>query len=188
MTPLVAVGEAANILVESFSQFSRLGMGPEGEGEEKALAHSIPDEQYNILVEKLELSARTLNCLKRSKINKVGEVLELGTEGLLKIKNFGEKSLVELYERLESVGITPPGVPDQIEDGGDATVTEEASGQLPAEPTFAEDAPIDLRPGQTLRDLSALRALIGTADEGNGQEGDEEVEAPTAAEEDDPES
>ena len=61
----------------------------------------IPAEIYNVVVEKLELSSRTLNCLKRAGINKVGEVLERTAAELLKIRNFGEKSLNELRARLE---------------------------------------------------------------------------------------
>ena len=52
-----------------------------------------------------KLSPRTLNCLKRANINRVGEVLEKSDEDLLKIRNFGEKSLFELQEKLAERGI-----------------------------------------------------------------------------------
>ena len=55
----------------------------------------------------MELSPRTLNCLKRAHITKVGEILELADDDLLKIRNFGEKSLVELREKLAERGIGP---------------------------------------------------------------------------------
>ena len=48
-------------------------------------------------VEQLGLSARTLNCLKRAGINRVGEVVALPKSDLLKIRNFGQKSLDELH-------------------------------------------------------------------------------------------
>jgi hypothetical protein len=67
-------------------------------------------------VETLGLSARTLNCLKRSNINKVGEVLEKSREDLLQIRNFGEKSLTELYGKLKEMGLLPEGVELSLEE------------------------------------------------------------------------
>ena len=66
-------------------------------------------------MERLELSARTLNSLKRAHINKVGEVLEQGRSDLLKIRNFGDKSLEELYGRLDELGFLPQEEPDEQE-------------------------------------------------------------------------
>jgi DNA-directed RNA polymerase subunit alpha len=54
------------------------------------------------------LSSRTLNCLKRANLHRVGEVLELKKEDLLKIRNFGEKSLNEIYDKLSELGLSPP--------------------------------------------------------------------------------
>ena len=48
----------------------------------------------------MEVSPRTINCLRRANITKVGQVLELSNEELLKIRNFGEKSLNELLYKL----------------------------------------------------------------------------------------
>ena len=82
----------------------------------------IPAEIYNVVVEKLELSSRTLNCLKRAGINKVGEVLERTASELLKIRNFGEKSLHELRARLEENDFP---VPDSFqEQSGESTELE----------------------------------------------------------------
>ena len=48
----------------------------------------------------MDLSPETLNCLKRAHITGVGEVLDLSDEDLLKIRNFGDKSLKELRGKL----------------------------------------------------------------------------------------
>ncbi|MFB3119417.1 MAG: DNA-directed RNA polymerase subunit alpha C-terminal domain-containing protein, partial [Stenotrophomonas maltophilia] len=56
-------------------------------------------------LEKLQLSPRTANCLKRAHINKVGEVVDMSDEDLLKIRNFGERSLQELKEKLAELNI-----------------------------------------------------------------------------------
>ena len=60
------------------------------------------------------MSVRAYNCLKRASITRVGEILEKlkkGKEELLTIRNFGQKSLDELMERLDAKGyldvITP---------------------------------------------------------------------------------
>ena len=56
-------------------------------------------------VESLDLSSRTLNCLKRADIHKVGEALQYEKSDLLKIRNFGEKSMRELYEKFAELGL-----------------------------------------------------------------------------------
>ena len=60
----------------------------------------IPQKIYDTPIEELDLSVRAYNCLKRSNITKVGQVLSMNEEDLLGVRNFGEKSLQELRERL----------------------------------------------------------------------------------------
>ena len=63
----------------------------------------VASEVYEIPIETLDLSVRVFNSLKRTGITSVGEVidmLEKGPEAMLSIRNFGEKSLDELRERL----------------------------------------------------------------------------------------
>ena len=103
-TPMEVMPQAAQVLVDHFFLFTNVSKTIEVTGETSSLALSLPAEVYNTPVERLELSARTLNCLKRAHINKVGEVLEKERAELLKIRNFGEKSLDELYLRLEEMG------------------------------------------------------------------------------------
>jgi DNA-directed RNA polymerase subunit alpha len=50
---------------------------------------------------------RAYNCLKRSNITKVGQVLSMNEEDLLGVRNFGEKSLQELRERLLARNFLP---------------------------------------------------------------------------------
>jgi DNA-directed RNA polymerase subunit alpha len=65
-------------------------------------------------IEQLELSQRTYNCLKRSQITKVGQILQMNENELLSLRNFGQKSLVELREKLREHGV----LPDSGEDSG----------------------------------------------------------------------
>ena len=107
VTPVEAMRQAGNILVERFFLFANTrGASEEGSGV-TPMALRISPDHYNVPVERLELSSRTLNCLKRAGINKVGEVLEMKSSELLEIRNFGEKSLNELYERLREMDLLP---------------------------------------------------------------------------------
>ena len=56
-------------------------------------------------VDDLELSARSSNCLKRAGIDTVHQLLEKEFDELLKIKNFGEKSIEEINEKLSQYGV-----------------------------------------------------------------------------------
>lgn len=72
-----------------------------------------PDPQpafYDNPIEGLDLSVRVFNSLKRTGITTVGEVLEIldkGEDAMLAIRNFGDKSLSELVERLQEKGFMP---------------------------------------------------------------------------------
>ena len=57
-------------------------------------------------LEDLDLSVRAYNCLKAAKINSLGELVKYDTHELLKFRNFGKKSLVEIEELLQIKGLT----------------------------------------------------------------------------------
>jgi DNA-directed RNA polymerase subunit alpha len=107
IAPVEALREAANILVARFFLFANARLDSDEEGVGLPLPPQVSPEQYNTTVERLELSSRTLNCLKRAGINMVGEVLALKKSELLQIKNFGEKSLNELYDKLREMDLLP---------------------------------------------------------------------------------
>jgi DNA-directed RNA polymerase subunit alpha len=78
-------------------------------------------EMYDIPIENLDLSVRVFNSLKRTGITTIGEVLDMlekGSEAMLSIRNFGEKSLDELKERLREKGY--------LEDEGEPAAAAEA--------------------------------------------------------------
>jgi DNA-directed RNA polymerase subunit alpha len=67
----------------------------------------LASEVYEVPIENLDLSVRVFNSLKRTGITNVGEVLDMlekGPDAMLSIRNFGEKSLDELKERLQDKG------------------------------------------------------------------------------------
>jgi DNA-directed RNA polymerase subunit alpha len=57
-------------------------------------------------LEDLDLSVRAYNCLKAAKINSLGEMVQYETHELLKFRNFGKKSLVEIEELLQEKGLS----------------------------------------------------------------------------------
>jgi DNA-directed RNA polymerase subunit alpha len=61
-------------------------------------------------VDRLDLSVRTMNCLRRGGIETVGQIISKGEKGLMALRNFGEKSSQEIEERLKELGLslTPP--------------------------------------------------------------------------------
>lgn len=67
----------------------------------------LASEIFERPIETLDLSVRVFNSLKRTGITTVGEVLEMlikGSDAMLSIRNFGDKSLDELKERLQEKG------------------------------------------------------------------------------------
>ena len=105
ISPLEALQAASNQLMDKFYLFTQFDKKLE-ESDAPTLPGVSP-EIFNTLVETLDLSARTLNCLKRANINRVGEVLMMPKGDVLKIRNFGQKSLDELYDKLAEYNYLP---------------------------------------------------------------------------------
>ncbi len=74
----------------------------EKSNEEKNDEYSVYDKMK---IDELELSVRSLNCLKRDKIETVGDLLRRTEKDLLRIRNFGNKSLKEVDEKLRAFGL-----------------------------------------------------------------------------------
>ena len=127
LSPLEAVQAAATQLQDRFYLFANLS---ERRGDDDPIIDTIESEVANTPVETLDLSARTLNCLKRAGIHRVGEVLKMPRRDLLKIRNFGQKSLDELYERLEEKGFWSPDEPAGSAD--EETPSEDGSEEIVA--------------------------------------------------------
>ena len=105
-----ALGQAAKILVQHLSPVAEFRMTADEmtAGEDEA---GGPPEFYEVPIEDLDLTMRAFNCLKRAGITMVGDILERlekGAAEMLAIRNFGQKSLVELVERLKAKGYLAP--------------------------------------------------------------------------------
>ncbi len=64
-----------------------------------------PPNEWDIPVETLNLSVRSFNCLKRAGISKVSELLDLTEDEIMKMRNFGKKSLDEIKQVLDERGL-----------------------------------------------------------------------------------
>lgn len=106
--PEQALSDAAGILIKHFTPLAEFGAAKAQE--ERAELPGVPGLYYDVPIEELELTMRAYNCLKRAGITKVGEILERlerGTDEILAIRNFGQKSLIELVEKLREKGYLP---------------------------------------------------------------------------------
>jgi DNA-directed RNA polymerase subunit alpha len=109
--PEEALSEAGKLLIRHLTVVSGIDpdddlsgytpSSPEPETGPKLRPH---DEK---LIEELDLSVRVFNSLKRTGITTIGDVLDMlerGHDAMLAIRNFGEKSLDELVEKLQEKG------------------------------------------------------------------------------------
>ena len=109
MRPQDALRQAALILVQHLQLIAGVSLDemlPEGASESKG----IPAELSSKPIEELELSVRVYNALKRTGISTIGDLLDMiekngGT--LTNLRNFGEKSMAELKEKLRGRGLWP---------------------------------------------------------------------------------
>ncbi|MCC7363663.1 MAG: DNA-directed RNA polymerase subunit alpha [Dehalococcoidia bacterium] len=123
-----AIGQSADILMDQFSLFSVMGR-PDvpvlPSGGPTATGLMMPPDRYNTPIEDLQLSVRAYNCLKRSGLMTVGQVLEKSENELLGLRNFGRKSYDELRDRLIELGYIDPHAEGlrPILDGGAVVAT-----------------------------------------------------------------
>ncbi|MBI4770610.1 MAG: DNA-directed RNA polymerase subunit alpha [Chloroflexi bacterium] len=115
IAPQTAMSQSAEMLMLHLRQIA-------GVTEESLLgivsehaAPAMPSEIYETPIEQLDLSVRVFNSLKRTGITSVGEVLDMlhrGPDAMLSIRNFGEKSLDELREKMHEKGFMKDEEPE----------------------------------------------------------------------------
>lgn len=98
--PDEAVKESAKVLARHVDLFVHLGEKAEVIGLEIERKEEVPAAALEMNIEDLEFSSRSLNCLKKAGIKKVGELVSYSEAELMKFKNFGTKSLTEVRNKL----------------------------------------------------------------------------------------
>lgn len=108
VAPENAVAYAAKILKEQMAIFINFDEKQEPEAEKKSDKRQKPQFNDNLYrsVEELELSVRSANCLKNADILKIYQLVSKTEAEMLKTKNFGRKSLNEIKEVLNEMGLS----------------------------------------------------------------------------------
>lgn len=116
ITPEKALITASKTLVDHLRYISGISEDTLVLGVEKEVTGSrLTSEAAETPIENLDLSVRVFNSLKRTGIQNVGDVLELlekGDEAVMSIRNFGEKSLDELRQKMREKGFLRDGKDD----------------------------------------------------------------------------
>ncbi len=107
--PDVAVIESAKILAKHVDMFVHLGKKSEVLGIPVPGKEEVEESVLEMSIEDLELSARSLNCLKKAGIKTVAELIKRTETELMNIKNFGAKSAREVAEKLEEYKLSLKG-------------------------------------------------------------------------------
>ena len=131
ISPQDALSQAAKILRDHLVIFLNIVDEPlvrEQLPEQKEIPHFSQKEILAKSIDHLELSVRSNNCLRSAGIEKIYELVQKTEEGLLKTKNFGRKSLTEIKETLQELGLglnlgLHPTLLEQIE--GEKEIDEE---------------------------------------------------------------
>jgi DNA-directed RNA polymerase subunit alpha len=114
--PQAALREAAELLISQLAIFTdadrieELRAAPGGQLESNGMGPAggpaaLQSEEWNILIEELELGVRSYNCLKRAGIQTVGDLLSKSEAELNAIPNFGQKSIDEVVDTLAARGM-----------------------------------------------------------------------------------
>jgi DNA-directed RNA polymerase subunit alpha len=107
VSPKDALANAASLLREQLSIFVHFESVPEDAPvKEKDEEKERLREMLQRSVDELELSVRSHNCLKNANIRTIGELVQKTESEILKTKNFGRKSLNEIKEILQQMGLT----------------------------------------------------------------------------------
>ena len=103
--PDEAIGQAANILIDQLQIFRGLT------DQIMTVSSSVQEDDklervMEMTIEELDLSVRAYNCLKRAGINSVSELVQRNQEDMMKVRNLGKKSLEEVEQKLEGLGLS----------------------------------------------------------------------------------
>ncbi len=110
VVPADALAYAAKILKDSLNIFINF---EEKEEEEETITPKVEEQEAKKIAELLiqsvdvvELSVRSSNCLKIAKIKTLGDLVQKTEQDLLKVKNFGKKSLTEISKKLKELKLS----------------------------------------------------------------------------------
>lgn len=106
ISPRDAIASAGRTLVELFGLARELNSAAEGIEIGPAPVDQVLSSELSMPIEDLDLSVRSYNCLKREGINTVSELVSLSETQLMNIRNFGQKSVDEVKDKLTEMGLS----------------------------------------------------------------------------------
>ncbi|MEW5952093.1 MAG: DNA-directed RNA polymerase subunit alpha [Elusimicrobia bacterium] len=110
ISPKEAVEKSGNLISQSLTPFLGEPKPKTGKQETVHTSENEEDQELKELLESgvdiIELSSRAANCLKVANIQTIGELVSKTEQELLAVKNFGQKSLDEIKEKLEELGLS----------------------------------------------------------------------------------
>jgi DNA-directed RNA polymerase subunit alpha len=106
ITPREALASAGDTLRKLVDLVADLSDQPKGLelGEVASPTSTSPD--LDLPIEELDLSERPRNCLKRARVDSIGQLVQKSEDDLLAITNFGAKSLEEVIQKLDERGLS----------------------------------------------------------------------------------
>lgn len=105
LDPVDAVALAAKILQSQLNIFINFDFVEEDEAEQTDSTNEINPALLK-KIDEMELSVRSYNCLRMENINLIGDLVQKTENEMLKLPNFGRKSLNELKDNLKSMGLS----------------------------------------------------------------------------------
>jgi DNA-directed RNA polymerase subunit alpha len=108
--PEEAIKESAKIMIQHLMLISdeNITFDTEDKAQEEVVDEHILHMRKILKtpLEDMDLSVRAYNCLKAAKINTLSELVQYDTNELLKFRNFGRKSLVEIEDLIKEKGLS----------------------------------------------------------------------------------
>jgi len=105
INPREALSLAAKILTEHLNLFLGLTDYIENIGTIMVQKKEEENKLLEMSIEELDLSVRSYNCLKRAGINSVEDLTKRSEDDMMKVRNLGKKSLEEVRNKLNSLGL-----------------------------------------------------------------------------------
>ena len=106
ITPAESVAWAAKILIDHLQLLTKVDeQVSEMDSVMKEAQGEVQNKGLVMMIEDLDLSVRSYNCLKRAGINTVEELTNRTAEDMMKVRNLGRKSLEEVLAKLKELGL-----------------------------------------------------------------------------------
>ena len=107
ITPQMAISLASKILIDHLDIITNVREEVNGmESIMKENNNEVTHREQSMMIEDLDLSVRSYNCLKRAGIQTVDELTQKTEEEMMRVRNLGKKSMKEVKEKITELGLS----------------------------------------------------------------------------------